>query len=162
MDPNALNPVESPKFDPDEGFPINDSARALCGRQWAARRDMNKSLNGEQSEPTGDGAAQHTTKVQYTDLQAATRNFGDSHKIGDGGSCVVYKAKLYGVPCAIKQLSQDASAWEEKQFAAEIDVLTRVKHQNICQLYACSTDGPSRCLVPGALAHGHLDRESIT
>jgi serine/threonine protein kinase len=35
----------------------------------------------------------------------------------------------------------------EAEFAAEIDVLTRAKHQNICQLYACSTGGPSRCLV---------------
>ena len=140
MDPNALNPVRSPKFDPDEGFPTNDSARALCAKQWTAHRDLNTSF-------AGDGAAQHTTKVQYADLQAATRNFGDSHKISDGGSCVVYKAELHGVLCAIKLLSQNASAWEKKQFAAEINVLSRVKHQNICQLYACSTDGPSRCLV---------------
>jgi hypothetical protein len=138
--PIGLDPVGNPEFDPEEGFPTNDSARALCAEQWTTRRDLNTSF-------TGGGAAQHTTKVQYADLQAATRNFGDSHKIGDGGSCVVYKAELYGVPCAIKLLSQDASAWEEKQFAAEINVLTRVKHENICQLYACSTDGPSRCLV---------------
>jgi hypothetical protein len=138
--PVGLKPVGSAQFDPDEGFPINDSARALCAKQWTARRDLSASFND-------DGAAEHITKVQYADLQAATRNFGDSHKIGDGGSCVVYKAELYGVPCAIKLLSQNASAFEEKQFAAEINVLTRVKHKNICQLYACSTDGPSRCLV---------------
>jgi hypothetical protein len=141
MDPNALNPVGSPKFDPDEGFPTNDSARTLCAKQWTAHRDLNTSF-------AGDGAAQHTTKAQYADLQAATSSFSDSHKIGDGGSCVVYKAKLYGVrPCAIKLLSRNASAFEEKQFTAEINVLTNVKHENICQLYACSTNGPSRCLV---------------
>ena len=67
---------------------------------------------------------------------------------GESMLAVVYKAKLYGVPCAIKQLSQDASAWEEKQFAAEINVLSHInQHANICQLYACSTDGPSHCLV---------------
>jgi hypothetical protein len=135
-----LHSVGTAQFDPDEGFPINDSARALCATQWKAHRDFNSSF-------AGDAAEQHTTKVQYADLQAATRNFGDSHKIGDGGSCIVYKAELYGVLCAIKLLSQDASAWEEKQFAAEINVLTHVKHENICQLYACSTDGPNRCLV---------------
>jgi hypothetical protein len=154
MDPNALNPVGSPEFDPDEGFPINDSAKALCVRQLAARRDTSKS-NGEQFKPTGDGGAQHTTKVQYADLQAATYNFGDIHKIGDGGSCVLYKIELHGLPCAIKLLSQDASTWEERQFTAEIDVLTRVKHENTCQLYARSTDGPSRCLVL-ELINGHL------
>jgi hypothetical protein len=94
MDPNALNPVGSPEFDPDEGFPTNDSARALCAKQWTAHRDLNTSF-------AGDGAAQHTTEVQYADLQAATSSFSDSHKIGDGGSCVVYKAKLYGVLCAV-------------------------------------------------------------
>jgi hypothetical protein len=138
--PVGLEPIGSPEFDPDEGFPITDRARALCAKQWTAHRDLSTSF-------AGDGAEQHTTKVQYADLQAATRNFGNSHKIGDGGSCVVYKAELYGVPCAIKLLSQNASASEKKQFAAEIKVLTHIKHKNICQLYACSTDGASRCLV---------------
>jgi hypothetical protein len=132
----SLHPVGSPEFDPEEGFPTNDSARALCAKHWTSRRDLDASLT-----------TQHTTRVQYADLQAATNNFGTEHKIGDGGSCVVYKVEMYGVPCAIKLLSQDASAGEGKQFTAEIDVLTRVKHENICRLYACSTDGPSRCLV---------------
>jgi hypothetical protein len=138
--PIGLDPVGSPEFDPEEGIPANDSARALCAKQWTNRRDLNTSFSSDEE-------AGHTSRVGYADLQAATNSFGDGHKIGDGGSCVVYKAELFGVPCAVKLLSQDASAWEEKQFAAEIDVLTRVKHQNICQLYACSTNGPNRCLV---------------
>jgi hypothetical protein len=129
--------LQSPEFDPDEGVPVNDSAKALCAKQWTTH-DLNSSFIG---------SAHHTTKVDYSDLQTATNNFEDSHKIGVGGSCAVYRGHLFGVPCAIKLLDQAASEWEEKQFTAEIDVLTRIKHENICQLYACSTNGPHRCVV---------------
>jgi hypothetical protein len=143
--PVGLNPVGSPGFDPEEGFPINDSARTLCAKQW--------------TNPGVVAITQHTTRVQYTDLQAATNNFGADHKAGDGGSCVVYKANLYGVSCAIKLLSQDASAWEEKQFTAEIDALSRVSSTRISrQLYACSIDGPNHCLVLELMSTSLEDR----
>jgi hypothetical protein len=119
---------DTPQFDIDNGFPINDSARALCVRRWTSHRDLNASYN------TGD-SSNCTTIVSYADLQAATSDFSGSNKIGDGGSCSVYKGELYGVPCAIKILSREASAWEETQFTHEIDVLSRVKHSNICQVY---------------------------
>jgi hypothetical protein len=141
---SVLNPVESPQFDSEEGFPTNDSARAVCAKQWTTCRDL------KATGSSGDAADQQytlVTRVDYIDLQTATKSFSKVSKIGDGGSCTVYKGNLFGVKCAIKLLSQDAGAWEIKQFAAEIDVLTRVKHENICQLYACSTNGPNRCLV---------------
>jgi hypothetical protein len=33
-------------------------------------------------------------------------------------------------------------AWEAKQYAAEMDLLCRVSHDNICRLLAFSSDGP--------------------
>jgi serine/threonine protein kinase len=123
-----------PEFDSEEGFPINASARAQCARQWTSNCDLHHGAVG-------------SAKVSYADLQMATRNFDGAHKIGDGGSSMVYKGQLYGVPCAIKQLSPDGSGVGVSQFASEVDVLTQIKHDHICQLFACSTNGPSRCLV---------------
>ena len=86
------------------------------------------------------------SRVGDADLQAATNGFAELQKIGSGGSSIVYNGTLYGVKCAIKVLSEDASSWEVKQHGTEVDALSRITHENICRLYACATDGPRRCL----------------
>ena len=91
-----------------------------------------------------------TSQVAFDELRLATNNFDAAQRIGDGGSCVVYKASLpllSSKQCAIKVLSSEADDWESQQYAAELDILTRVKHPNLVQLYAYSTDGPQKCLV---------------
>jgi serine/threonine protein kinase len=141
-------PVEAPSFDAEGGFPTNAAARELCAKQWTTNRPIHGSTGVNSGRVNSDDAAtRHTTRVRYTDVQTATDNFVGQRRIGDGGSCVVFRGELFGVPCAIKLLPEDASAFEAKQFVAEIDALSRVKHENICALYACSTDGPNRCVV---------------
>jgi serine/threonine protein kinase len=75
----------------------------------------------------------------------------DSKKlIGRGASCTVYRAELHGVMCAIKVLSSSFVAKGgkvEKQFISEIDVLASFRDENICRLYASSTNGDHRCVV---------------
>jgi serine/threonine protein kinase len=29
----------------------------------------------------------------------------------------------------------------------EVELLSRIQHKNLCRLYACSTDGPQKCLL---------------
>ena len=95
--------------------------------------------------------------ISFDELRRATNNFDAGCRIGDGGSCVVYRATLGGCECAVKLLSAEAELMEVKQFAAEVDVLTRVKHPHLVELYAYSTDGGSGCkclvleLMDGAL-----------
>jgi serine/threonine protein kinase len=36
---------------------------------------------------------------------------------------------------------------QEEQFSAEVAFLSRIHHKNLCRLYACSTDGPKKCLL---------------
>jgi serine/threonine protein kinase len=68
--------------------------------------------------------------------------------IGQGGSCKVLKTETYGLPCAVKVLSIDTDGWEEQQFTAEVELLTRVHHPNLCRLYAASSsNGPQKYLV---------------
>ena len=47
----------------------------------------------------------------------------------------------------MKVLDQQADEYDIKQFAAEVEVLTNVKHPSLVQLFAYSTDGPQKCLV---------------
>lgn len=53
-----------------------------------------------------------------------------------------------------KQAVED---WDDKQLEAELSVLTTIRHQNICRLYAWSFDGPRRCLVLELMAGGSVD-----
>ena len=101
----------------------------------------------KQEEPHNRGWNVSMNTVTFQQLRRATNNFDAAHRIGDGGSCTVYKAIIYGCECAVKVLSSEADEWESKQFAAEVDVLTRVKHPNLVELHAYSTDGKRKCLV---------------
>ena len=126
-------PIVSPKFDPSMGFPANNAAKLLCVKQWQ------------------DGDAGNY-QVDYHEL-----NLDSAHEIGDGGSCVVYRSNVYGMPCAIKALSIGADPWEAQQFEAEVKLLTSVHHPYLCRLYACSTNGSQKCLVL-ELMDGSLDK----
>jgi hypothetical protein len=88
-----------------------------------------------------------TNMLDYAELQAATANFDVQHQIGAGACCTVYQAEVRGIRCALKVFSADAGSWEAKQFNAEMELLRRVQHPNICRLYASSTNGEQKCLV---------------
>jgi hypothetical protein len=84
----------------------------------------------------------------------------DANIIGDGGSCVVYKTSVYGMSCAVKVLHINAGEWEEQQFDAEVKLLSSVHHANLCRFYACSTNGPQKCLLLELMDHS-LDRRLV-
>ena len=76
-------------------------------------------------------------------------------RIGGGGSCEVFRGKVYSVDVAIKVLnpgedgdetglSESMFSLEAKQFFAEVSLLKAVSHPNICRLLAVSLDGPKR------------------
>jgi hypothetical protein len=134
-----------PEFDAGTGVPVNDSARRFCARIWTSDTGT-KHDDFDVYLRVGELRVRLASRVADADLQAATQNFDELHKVGGGSSCSVYKGTVYGVQCAIKVLSNDASAWEVKQYGSEVDALSRIAHQNICRLYACATDGSRRCL----------------
>jgi hypothetical protein len=66
-------------------------------------------------------ATEAVTAIDFADIIVATNNFHESQKIGEGGSCTVYRGKVFDVPCAIKRFISDVeSEWLEKQFKDEV------------------------------------------
>jgi serine/threonine protein kinase len=59
--------------------------------------------------------------------------------------------------CCPRRLKDGAIEWEAKQFTSEMELLTQVSHDNICRLFAFSTDGPQRCLVLELCMGGSLE-----
>ena len=97
----------------DPAYPRTDSEQALCLSKW-------KSNDGTYSTDNG------TTMVKYSVIELATKNFDSSLQIGDGNSCAVYQAVIYGEKVAVKVLKPNASAWSTKQFSSEVALLTHL------------------------------------
>uniref|UniRef100_A0A0E0KV84 non-specific serine/threonine protein kinase n=1 Tax=Oryza punctata TaxID=4537 RepID=A0A0E0KV84_ORYPU len=94
----------------------------------------------------------------YSELRSATENFNSSNRLGEGGYGAVYKGKLNdGRVVAVKQLSQ-TSHQGKKQFATEIETISRVQHRNLVKLYGCCLEGNNPLLVYEYMENGSLDK----
>ncbi|KAE8655662.1 Proline-rich receptor-like protein kinase PERK15 [Hibiscus syriacus] len=83
----------------------------------------------------------------YEDLAMATDNFTDSNLIGQGGFGYVHKGVLKdGKVVAIKQLKV-GSGQGEREFQAEVDIISRVHHRHLVSLVGYCIVGVQRLLV---------------
>ncbi|CAM0902812.1 unnamed protein product [Alopecurus aequalis] len=95
--------------------------------------------------------------LSYSELRSATENFSSNNLLGQGGYGSVYKGKLSdGRFVAVKQLSE-ASHQGKKEFATEIETISRVQHRNLVKLYGCCLEGNKPLLVYEYLENGSLD-----
>ncbi|CAK7345791.1 unnamed protein product [Dovyalis caffra] len=93
-------------------------------------------------------------KYTIEEIEAATDEFSDSLKIGEGGYGPVYKCYLDHTPVAVKVLRPDA-AHGRSQFQQEVEVLSCIRHPNMVLLLgACPEYG---CLVYEYMANGSLE-----
>ncbi|KAK7276519.1 hypothetical protein RIF29_17659 [Crotalaria pallida] len=100
-------------------------------------------------------------KVVYGNIIEATDDFDDKYLIGEGGSGVVYKAKLHtGQVVAVKKLHAtfDGEMLNLKAFKSEVQALTTIKHRNIVKLFGFCSHPHSSFLVYEFLEGGSLDQ----
>uniref|UniRef100_A0A0E0PE32 non-specific serine/threonine protein kinase n=1 Tax=Oryza rufipogon TaxID=4529 RepID=A0A0E0PE32_ORYRU len=94
----------------------------------------------------------------YNELRSATENFSSSNLLGEGGYGLVHKGRLSdGRAVAVKQLSQSSNQGK-KQFATEIETISRVQHCNLVTLYGCCLESNTPLLVYEYLENGSLDQ----
>ncbi|XP_060214767.1 LEAF RUST 10 DISEASE-RESISTANCE LOCUS RECEPTOR-LIKE PROTEIN KINASE-like 1.1 isoform X2 [Lycium barbarum] len=75
----------------------------------------------------------------YSELEEATNDFNSSRVLGDGGFGTVYYGKLKdGREVAVKRLYEH-NCKRMQQFVNEIEILTRLKHNNLVTLYGCTS-----------------------
>ncbi|RDY03921.1 putative LRR receptor-like serine/threonine-protein kinase, partial [Mucuna pruriens] len=99
--------------------------------------------------------------ISYFDfrtLRRATKNFHPKKLLGSGGFGPVYQGKLAdGRLVAVKTLSLDKSHQGEREFLAEVRMITSIQHKNLVRLLGCCTDGPQRILVYEYMKNRSLD-----
>ncbi|XP_031132024.1 L-type lectin-domain containing receptor kinase IX.1-like [Ipomoea triloba] len=71
-------------------------------------------------------------KFSYTELQAATNNFSEEHKLGEGGFGGVYKGFLrsLNLDVAVKRVSS-GSTQGVIEYASEVKIIGRLRHRNL-------------------------------
>ncbi|KAL2928520.1 Proline-rich receptor-like protein kinase PERK1 [Bienertia sinuspersici] len=114
---------------------------------------INSSLSvHSNSTPTQRG----TNTFTYEELFEATNGFSDDYIIGQGGFGYVYQGILSnGKVAAIKQLKL-GSFQGEREFSAEIDIISRIHHKNLVSLIGYSIDGNQKLLVYEFMANNSL------
>ncbi|XP_023632943.1 probable LRR receptor-like serine/threonine-protein kinase At1g29720, partial [Capsella rubella] len=83
----------------------------------------------------------------WRQLQAATNNFDEANKLGEGGFGSVFKGELSdGTIIAVKQLSSK-SCQGNREFVNEIGMISGLNHPNLVKLYGCCVEKDHLLLV---------------
>ncbi|XP_073103307.1 cysteine-rich receptor-like protein kinase 4 [Elaeis guineensis] len=90
-------------------------------------------------------------------IQAATCNFSDDNKLGQGGFGPVYRGILpNGKEIAVKRLST-RSHQGTTEFKNEVRLIAKLQHRNLVRMLGCCIQNEERLLVYEYLANKSLD-----
>ncbi|KAK3165454.1 hypothetical protein QOZ80_1AG0033370 [Eleusine coracana subsp. coracana] len=84
--------------------------------------------------------------LPYDDLAAATDGFSEANLLGQGGFGHVYRGTVGGQAVAIKKL-RAGSGQGDREFRAEVEIISRVHHKNLVSLVGYCIHGEQRLLV---------------
>jgi hypothetical protein len=97
-------------------------------------------------------------RFTYAELQEATDNFNKNNYLAQGGYGSVFKGILQeGQLIAVKQ-HKIASSQGDKEFCAEVEVLSCAQHRNLVTLIGYCVEDHLRLLVYEFVCNGSLDR----
>ncbi|KHG23179.1 G-type lectin S-receptor-like serine/threonine-protein kinase [Gossypium arboreum] len=93
----------------------------------------------------------------FSVVAAATKNFYEGNKLGQGRFGAVYKGELPGgKEIAVKRLSGKSGQGLE-EFKTEIILIARLQHRNLVRLLGCSIHGEEKLLIYEYMPNKSLD-----
>ncbi|TVU38862.1 hypothetical protein EJB05_12257, partial [Eragrostis curvula] len=96
--------------------------------------------------------------IDVSTLRAATGDFDESNKLGEGGFGAVYKGVLPdGYEIAVKRLS-DSSTQGEDELKNEVALVAKLKHRNLVRLVGVCLEQQERLLVYEYVTNRSLDQ----
>ncbi|XP_031500412.1 G-type lectin S-receptor-like serine/threonine-protein kinase At1g11330 [Nymphaea colorata] len=95
--------------------------------------------------------------IDFNTLRAATNDFSDANKLGEGGFGLVYKGKLpEGREIAVKRLSR-SSGQGLAEFMNEVKLIAKFQHRNLVKLLACCIEKQEKMLIYEYMPNKSLD-----
>ncbi|KAL3618218.1 hypothetical protein CASFOL_038539 [Castilleja foliolosa] len=158
---SALSIIEREKQKCNAAVDIAHKAQRIAELESEKRKRAERKYKHESEEKQKaiDACTLVRNVVRYRrysieEIEAATNNFADSDKIGEGGYGPVFKGAIDHTPVAVKLLRSEISEGK-KQFQREVEVLSRMRHPNmVILLGACPEFG---CLVYEYMENGCLE-----
>ncbi|XP_044974588.1 LEAF RUST 10 DISEASE-RESISTANCE LOCUS RECEPTOR-LIKE PROTEIN KINASE-like 1.2 isoform X4 [Hordeum vulgare subsp. vulgare] len=115
---------------------------------WYKRKKRKQAIASKEFMRSGSSTTSYSKDLEldssphiftFEELEVATDGFSASRELGDGGFGTVYKGKLKdGRVVAVKRLYKNNYRRVE-QFLNEVDILSRLLHQNLVILYGCTS-----------------------
>ncbi|MBA0695324.1 hypothetical protein Goari_001955 [Gossypium aridum] len=101
--------------------------------------------------------AQEFPFLDLATIRAATDDFSDSNKLGEGGFGTVYKGVLpNGKEVAIKRLSR--KSWQGlEELKNEVILIAKLQHRNLVRLLGCGIEGDEKLLIYELMPNKSLD-----
>ncbi|CAN6970924.1 hypothetical protein IGI04_034044 [Brassica rapa subsp. trilocularis] len=92
-----------------------------------------------------------------SELEKATDNFSAKKVLGEGGFGRVYHGSMGdGTEVAVKLLTRDNQN-RDREFIAEVEMLSRLHHRNLVKLIGICIEGRTRCLVYELVHNGSIE-----
>ncbi|KAL3740535.1 hypothetical protein ACJRO7_021767 [Eucalyptus globulus] len=136
------------------------SAGLLIGILILLIEKRKKQQRGERVEGEVEDEISTVESLQFDcgTIRAATDNFSDSRKLGQGGFGAVYMGRLSNrLDIAVKRLSSNSSQGEV-EFKNEVMLLARLQHRNLVKLLGFCLEGIERLLIYEFLPNSSLDQ----
>uniref|UniRef100_A0A7N0ZVU3 Uncharacterized protein n=1 Tax=Kalanchoe fedtschenkoi TaxID=63787 RepID=A0A7N0ZVU3_KALFE len=96
-------------------------------------------------------------QLDFGTVKAATNNFSNYNKLGQGGFGSVYKGKLAGrQEIAVKRLAT-GSGQGDLEFKNEVVLVAKLQHRNLVRLLGFCLEGQERLLIYEFVANASLD-----
>ncbi|XP_024200105.2 G-type lectin S-receptor-like serine/threonine-protein kinase At1g11330 [Rosa chinensis] len=116
-----------------------------------------KSLDAEGLPNEGKMGHNDLSAYTYASVLAATNNFSDENKLGEGGFGPVYRGKsATGRDLAVKRLSR-CSGQGSLEFKNELMLISELQHTNLVQLLGFCIHGEERMLIYEYMPNKSLD-----
>ncbi|ONK65644.1 uncharacterized protein A4U43_C07F39190 [Asparagus officinalis] len=94
---------------------------------------------------------------EFVEIEAATNNFSNENKLGEGGFGSVYKGKMReGQEIAVKRLSK-TSLQGLDELKTEVVLVAKLQHRNLVRLLGCCLEGDERILIYEFMPNKSLD-----
>ncbi|KAJ1291338.1 hypothetical protein BS78_02G309200 [Paspalum vaginatum] len=137
---------EKPSPQPQSLLPLRD-----------ARQDFSGPKQPDQEEAEGGGKKCELPLFSFEVVAAATGDFSDANKLGEGGFGHVYKGRLPGgEEVAVKRLSRSSGQGLE-EFKNEVILIAKLQHRNLVKLLGCCIQGEEKILVYEYMPNKSLD-----
>ncbi|MCD7467327.1 hypothetical protein HAX54_004719, partial [Datura stramonium] len=121
------------------------------------RKLVNKTEIGEGIRGDDTTSSAESLQYDFSAISAATDNFSNANKLGQGGFGTVYKGKLpNGQEVAVKRLAAN-SGQGDLEFKNEVLLVSRLEHKNLVRLLGFCLDGTERLLIYEFVPNASLD-----